>query len=48
MLAACPGPSASGMSASRTGILNVVTLLVRGSRIGMMSVLYSGEPYSGP
>src|SRR6185436_2117848 len=43
-LAACPGPSASGMPGSATGILKVVTLPLRGSRIGMLSVEYSGEP----
>src|SRR5205814_3551670 len=39
-LAAWPGPSDSGISASATGILNVVTLLAFGSRIGMLSVEY--------
>ena len=29
-MAACPGPSASGVSGSRTGIMNVVTAWVRG------------------
>src|SRR5262249_39795608 len=42
--AAWPGPNASGVSASRTGIVNVVTACVRGSRIGITSVAYSGEP----
>ena len=42
--AACPGPSASGVSASRTGARNVVTVCVLGSRIGYSSVAYSGEP----
>src|SRR3984957_14133364 len=46
--AACPGPSDSGMPGSRTGILKNVTLLVFGSRIGMLSVAYSGDPKSGP
>src|SRR5262249_23366679 len=31
-----------------TGILKNVTLLVFGSRIGMSSLAYSGEPNSGP
>src|SRR5437764_14052128 len=44
MLAAWPGPSDSGMFGSSTGILKNVTLLVFGSRIGMLSVEYSGEP----
>src|SRR6266568_3828380 len=44
MLAAWPGPSDSGMLGSCTGILKNVTLLVFGSRIGMLSVEYSGEP----
>ena len=44
MLAACPGPSDSGISASATGILKNDTLFVFGSRIGMLSVEYSGEP----
>ena len=43
-LAAWPGPSDSGISASATGILKNVTLLLFGSRIGMLSVEYSGEP----
>src|SRR5688572_7706445 len=47
-VAACPGPRDSGMPGSATGILNVVTLCVLGSRIGMLSVEYSGEPKSGP
>src|SRR5688572_10616893 len=47
-LAAWPGPSASGVFGSRTGILKVATLCVLGSRIGMMSVEYSGEPNNGP
>ena len=42
--AAWPGPNASGVSASRTGALNVVTVCVLGSRIGSRSVAYSGEP----
>src|SRR6202030_2203517 len=46
--AAWPGPSENGMSASRTGAWNLVTLFFTGSRIGMMSVAYSGEPNSGP
>jgi hypothetical protein len=32
------------MSGSRTGILKAVTEFVLGSRIGIMSVEYSGEP----
>src|SRR5262245_32894266 len=48
MLAAWPGPSDSGMFGSSTGILKNVTLLVLGSRIGMLSVEYSGEPIRGP
>src|SRR5215472_15629047 len=48
MLAAWPGPSDSGMPGSCTGSLKNVTLLVFGSRIGMLSVAYSGEPNSGP
>src|SRR6202021_3541445 len=46
--AACPGPSDSGMPGSRTGILKNVTVLVFGSRIGMLSVEYSGDPNSRP
>src|SRR5579884_2989890 len=46
--AACPGPSDNGMSGSRTGILKYVTVFVFGSRIGMLSVEYSGEPYNLP
>ena len=45
---AWPGPSDTGISGSRTGILKNETLFVFGSRIGMLSVEYSGEPYSGP
>src|ERR1700694_4926528 len=48
MLPACPGPSDSGISVSMTGILKNETLLVFGSRIGILSVEYSGEPNSGP
>src|SRR5258706_11310952 len=40
-LAACPGPSDSGISGSRTGIRNTDTALVFGSRIGITSGLYS-------
>src|SRR6478735_10837725 len=36
------------MAGSATGILKNDTVLVFGSRIGMLSVAYSGEPYSGP
>jgi hypothetical protein len=36
------------MLESRTGILKTVALFVFGSRIGMLSVEYSGEPKSGP
>src|SRR5258708_39835462 len=36
------------MSASRTGALKVVTVLVTGSRIGSESVAYSAEPNSLP
>src|SRR5690348_13841385 len=43
-VAAWPGPSDSGISGSATGILKNVTLFVFGSRIGMLSVAYSGEP----
>jgi hypothetical protein len=43
-LAAWPGPSDSGMFGSATGILKNVTLFVFGSRIGILSVEYSGEP----
>ena len=46
--AACPGPRLSGICGSRTGILNVVALFSTGSRIGMRSELYSGDPNSGP
>src|SRR3984885_80723 len=46
--AAWPGPSENGISASRTGAWNLVTLFFTGSRIGMISVEYSGEPNSGP
>src|SRR5262249_62258309 len=48
MLAAWPGPSDSGMFGSSTGILKNVTLFVFGSRIGMLSVEYSGEPERSP
>src|SRR5882762_4918315 len=48
MLAAWPGPSDSGISRSATGIVKKLTLLLFGSRIGMLSVEYSGDPYSGP
>src|SRR3974390_1842982 len=48
MLAACPGPSDSGIAASRTGALKTEAVFVFGSRIGRESVLYSGEPKSGP
>jgi hypothetical protein len=41
---AWPGPSESGMLGSATGILKNVTLCVFGSRIGMSSLEYSGEP----
>src|SRR5215472_9829533 len=47
-MAACPGPSPSGVSASRTGALKLVTVWVFGSKIGMTSVEYSGEPKTGP
>src|SRR5262249_15786944 len=43
-VAGCPGPRDSGMFGSATGILKNVTLFVFGSRIGMLSVAYSGEP----
>ena len=46
--AACPGPRLSGICGSRTGILNVVALFSTGSRIGIRSELYSGDPKSGP
>ena len=46
--AACPGPSASGVSGSRTGAMNCVTVCVFGSRMEMASVEYSAEPNSGP
>ena len=46
--AACPGPRLSGICGSRTGILNVVALFSTGSRIGITSELYSGDPKSGP
>src|SRR5262245_59612373 len=39
---------ASGVSTSRTGIRNMLTLCDFGSRIGMLSVDNSGEPKSGP
>src|SRR5688572_15639413 len=42
--AAWPGPSESGMAGSCTGSLKNVTWWVFGSRIGMLSVLYSGAP----
>ena len=38
------GPSDSGASRSATGILKTDVLWVLGSRIGMSSVEYSGEP----
>src|SRR3954471_5432252 len=47
-LAAWPRPSDSGISGAATGILKNFTLFVFGSRIGMLSVEYSGEPNSGP
>src|SRR5439155_13646760 len=47
-IAACPGPGASGVSVARTGIVNVVTVCVLGSRMGITSVAYSGEPKSLP
>ena len=43
-LAAWPGPSASGKFASRTGAVMWVAEFLTGSRIGIMSVLYSVEP----
>src|SRR5688572_33448221 len=39
------GPNDSGVLGSATGILKNVTLCVLGSRIGMSSLEYSGEPY---
>src|SRR5262245_27528282 len=45
---ACPGPSDTGISGTRTGILKNETLFVLGSRIGILSVEYSGEPNKGP
>src|SRR3954454_12850378 len=36
------------MAGSATGILKNDTALVFGSRIGLLSVEYSGEPYSNP
>src|SRR4029453_8749868 len=42
------GPNDSGAFGSATGILKNVALCVLGSRIGMSSLEYSGEPYSGP
>src|SRR5262245_33994935 len=42
------GPSDGAMLVSRTGSLKNVTLCVFGSRIGMLSVEYSGDPNSGP
>src|SRR4030095_6339965 len=43
-LAAWPGPSASGVFASRTGATKFEVACFIGSRIGMMSVLYSADP----
>src|SRR6186713_3755086 len=48
MAPACPGPSETGISGSATGILKYDTVWVFGSRIGMLSVEYSGAPYSLP
>src|SRR5262245_10039532 len=42
------GPSVGAMVGSRTGSLKNVTLCVFGSRIGILSVEYSGDPNSGP
>jgi hypothetical protein len=42
--AAWPGPRLSGICGSRTGSRNVVALFSAGSRIGMTSELYSGDP----
>ena len=36
------------MCGSRTGALKTVATFFTGSRIGMSSELYSGDPYSGP
>ena len=47
-MAAWPGPSASGASASRIGAWKFFAVCVFGSRIGMLSMLYSGEPTTGP
>src|SRR4029078_738563 len=41
-------PSDTGISGSRTGILKHETLYVFGSRMGMLSVEYCGEPNNGP
>src|SRR5262245_6238573 len=46
--AACPGPRLSGICGSSTVAWNVVIVCFTGSRTGRVSVLYSGEPYSGP
>jgi hypothetical protein len=38
----------SGICGSRTGAGNTVATFFTGSRIGMLSELYSGDPYTGP
>src|SRR3954467_13079983 len=47
-LACKGGPNVSGILGSATGILKNVTLCVFGSRMGMSSVEYSGEPNNWP
>src|SRR5262245_35341112 len=46
--AAWPGPRLSGISGALTGALKGVAVFSTGSRIGRLSELYSGDPYSGP
>src|SRR5258708_25108957 len=46
--AACPGPRLNGMLGSSTVARNIVDVFFTGSSTGSMSVLYSGEPYTGP